>query len=39
MTFKHGIAVDLCMAHTMLISMTLTLMQGDGEMAEEINQR
>ena len=34
MTFRLGMTVDLCRAY-MLISMTLSLMHGDSDFAEE----
>ena len=39
MEFKLGMKEDLCMAYIlMLVSMTLTLMQGHSASAEEVNQ-
>ena len=38
MAFKRGMTLDLCIAYVlMLVSMTLTLIQGQSGLAEESN--
>ena len=40
MVFKLGVTVDLCIVYMlMVVSMTLTLMQGHSGLAEEKSQR